>query len=214
MNNREQTLREEIVNAITHGLGVVFAVIAIPLLLEKTYVIDSFCAYYAVLVFGIGMLAVYSFSTLYHSVQSPKLKNKLNICDQVSIFVLIGGSYLPFVVQYADTRTATIFLIAQWFVILIGALLKLFFIRKYEKALLLVYVFLGWSVVFLVKPFSQTMPFEVIKWIVIGCVSYSIGVFFYRWKKQKYAHAIWHLLVLGGTICHYWAVYTMYELTQ
>jgi hemolysin III len=211
MNNREQTLREEIINAITHGFGIVFTLCGIPLLLQKAYVTGSLSAYYAVLIFGIAMFAVYFFSTLYHSVQSPKLKNKLNICDQISIFILIGGSYLPFVLQYTDTQTATIFLMAQWLIILIGALLKLFFIKKYEKALLFVYVFLGWSVVFLVKPFSQTMPFEVVKWILLGCGSYSIGVFFYRWKKQKYAHAIWHLFVLVGTICHYWAAYKMYE---
>ena len=212
MSHRSQTLPEEVVNAFTHGLGVVFALVSMPYLVEKSRKMGEFMPVLAVLIFGIGMLAVYVSSTLYHSIQSPKLKQRLHVCDHVSIFFLIGGSYVPFVVAYADARTATIFLSLQWFIILVAAVLKLFFIGKYENVSLFVYVFLGWSVVFLVKPFSATMPFDVFKWILIGGLSYSIGVFFYRWKKQKYAHAVWHLLVLGGTMAHFVAIWKINDV--
>ena len=212
MNNREQTLEEERINAITHGLGVVFTLCAIPLLLKKTYVTGSFYAYWAVLIFGFGMLAVYSFSTLYHSTKASKLKHTFNIYDQASIFILIGGSYLPFLQHYIDAQTAIVFLIFQWLIIGIGVFLKVVSIKKHENILFWVYIVLGWSVVFLAKPLMQTMDLEVVKWIVLGGISYSIGTIFYRWKSKKYAHAVWHIFVLGGTICHYWAAYRMYEL--
>ena len=212
MSNREQTLEEERINAITHGLGVVFTLCAIPLLLKKTYVTGSFYAYWAVFIFGFGMLAVYSFSTLYHSTQSPKLKHIFNVYDQASIFILIGGSYLPFVLHYLDAQTATIFLIFQWLVIGIGVFLKLISVTKHENILFCIYIALGCSVIFLTKPLLQTMPTEVIKFVVSGCVSYLIGTIFYRWKSKKYAHAVWHVFVLGGTICHCWAAYQMYEI--
>jgi hemolysin III len=214
MAHRSQTLPEEIVNAITHGLGVVFALVSMPFLLEKARKMGELMPVLAVSIFGIGMLAVYLSSTLYHATRSPKLKQRLHVCDHVSIFFLIGGSYVPFVVQYADAPTATIFLSLQWLVILIAAVLKLFFIGKYENVSLFVYIFLGWSVIFLVKPFSATMPFDVFKWILIGGLSYSIGVFFYRWNKQKYAHAVWHLFVLGGTVAHYVAIWKISDFVK
>jgi hemolysin III len=155
----------------------------------------------------LGMIAVYLSSTLYHAVQKSKLKNRLHVCDHVSIYFLIGGSYVPFVMAYTDSKTATVFFTIQWAIILIGAVLKLFFLGKNEKISLLVYIVLGLSAVFVFTPFRLNMPLEVFKWIAIGWLSYGTGVFFYRWTQQKYAHAIWHLFVLGGTVAHYIAIW-------
>ncbi|MDZ7880686.1 MAG: hemolysin III family protein [Saprospiraceae bacterium] len=207
MSHRTQTLPEEKVNALTHGLGVIFAVVGTPILLEKSRTLTGFDIDLGILMFGFGMLVVYLSSTLYHASKAGKLKDKLHICDHVSIFFLIGGSYVPFVQAYTDAQTAFLFLSAQWTVIVIGAVLKLFFTGRYEQFSLFTYIVLGWSAVFLFVPFRENMPFEVLKWILIGSVSYSIGVFFYRWDKQKYAHAVWHLFVLGGTIAHYIAIW-------
>jgi hemolysin III len=207
MSHRTQTLPEEKINAITHGLGVVFAIIATPLLWDKASKSPAFDTHLGILMFGFGMLAVYLSSTIYHATRAGKLKNRLHICDHVSIFFLIGGSYVPFVQAYTDDNTALLFLSAQWTVIVIGAILKLFFTGRYEKFSLFTYIFLGWSAFFLFVPFMANMPFPVFKWVLIGGVSYSIGVFFYRWDKQKYAHAVWHLFVLGGTVAHYIAIW-------
>jgi hemolysin III len=207
MSHRSQTLPEEKINAITHGIGVVFTLIAIPILFVKSSKIEGYNANLGTIMFGLGMLAVYLSSTLYHATQTIKLKKRLHVCDHVSIYFLIGGSYVPFVQAFTDAETALIFLSIQWAIILIGAVLKLFFLGKNEKISLLVYIVLGWSAIFLFKPFSANMPVEVFKWILIGGFSYSIGVFFYRWHSQKYAHAIWHLFVLGGTVAHYIAIY-------
>jgi hemolysin III len=207
MSHRSQTLPEEKINAITHGIGVVFTLIAIPILFVKSSKIDGYNANLGTIMFGLGMLAVYLSSTLYHAIQTIKLKKRLHVCDHVSIYFLIGGSYVPFVQAYTDAQTALIFLSIQWSIIVIGAVLKLFFLGKNEKISLLVYIVLGWSALFLFKPFSANMPVEVFKWILIGGFSYSIGVFFYRWNQQKYAHAVWHLFVLGGTIAHFIAIW-------
>jgi hemolysin III len=207
MARRAQTLPEEKINALTHGIGVLFTLIAIPILLEKTSKVTGNYVNLGIIMFGLGMIAVYLSSTLYHSAREIKLKNRLHVCDHVSIYFLIGGSYVPFVMAYTASTTATIFFTVQWAIIVIGAVLKLFFLGKNEKISLLVYVVLGFSAIFLFTPFQLNMPFEVFKWISIGWLSYGIGVFFYRWAEQKYAHAVWHLFVLGGTIAHYIAVW-------
>jgi hemolysin III len=214
MSNRKQTLPEETVNAITHGLGVVFTLIATPILLEKSSKSAVYETHLGILMFGFGMLAVYLSSTLYHATRATKLKNKLHVCDHVSIFFLIGGSYVPFVQAYTNAQTATLFLSAQWLVILIGAGLKLFFTGRYEKMSLFTYIFLGWSAFFLFEPFMDNMPFDVFKWVLIGGISYSIGVFFYRWSEQKYAHAVWHVFVLGGTVSHYIAIWKISDFVK
>jgi hemolysin III len=209
--HRPQTPHEEKWNTITHSLGVVFTLISIPWLLTKVDKSGSQIEYLGLLLFGFGMMAVYLSSSLYHAVQSRALKRTLQIVDHVSIYFLIGGTYFPVVYQYTDTRTSTIFLIAQWVIILLGTIMKLFFTGKFEKISLFVYLFLGWSVVFLIKPFLVHMPFDVFKWIMIGGVAYTGGVIFYRMDHKKYAHAIWHLFVLSGTIAHYIAIYRMYN---
>jgi hemolysin III len=209
MKHRNQTIEEERVNAITHGLGIVLTIVTIPHLLAKASVNGNMSAYGSIVLFGIGMMAVYVSSALYHAMQEPKLKNRFHICDHASIFLLIGGSYAPFVQQYCDTQTAIIFLTAQWFIIITGMVFKLFFTGRYDKASLFAYLFLGWSAVFLVKPFMANMPFHVFQWVLVGGLSYTIGVLFYRWDKQKYAHVVWHIFVLGGTMAHCWAVWLM-----
>jgi hemolysin III len=211
MLKRSQSYEEEKVNTLTHGIGIIFALVAIFPLLGKADKMASFTADMSVLIFGFGMLAVYTSSTLYHAIQNPLYKKKLHICDHVSIYFLIGGTYAPIVQHYVDSETAAIFLTVQWGIILLGAILKLFFTGKYEKASLFVYISLGWSLIFLVKPLSDNMPFDVFKWVLIGGLSYTTGVFFYRMDERKYAHAVWHLFVLLGTVAHYIAIYKMYD---
>jgi hemolysin III len=214
MSKRTQTLEEEVVNAITHGLGVLFALIATPFLLEKVSKTGDSNAQLAVMVFAFGMFVLYLASTLYHAVQEAALKEKLLICDFIGIFILIGGSYAPFVYHYTDSQTATIFLTFQWVVIFIGSVLKLFFGDGYEKLSLLTYVILGWSVVFVMQPIRANMPYEVSKWLLGGGISYSIGIFFFRLEKQKYAHAVWHVFVLGGTVAHFIAIWKINDFVK
>src|SRR5688572_10269834 len=123
---REQTLSEEKANYITHGLGILFSIVAVPLMVFYALEQKSVSTIWGVAVFGFAMLMVYSMSTIYHAVQQKDLKRVLRIWDHISIFIMIGGSYTPFVIKYTDSHTATIFLITMWSIIAAGSILKVF----------------------------------------------------------------------------------------
>ncbi len=204
---RAQTLEEEKMNVLTHGLGVVFTLIAIPMLIKKANAYGSPYAVLTVCVFGMGMLLTYVSSTIYHAVQHPRRKNILHVCDHICIFLLIGGTYTPIIFRYIPFDDALFFMITMWSIIALGIIFKLFFTGKLEWLSLSLYVFLGWMLVFVAKPISKTMPFDVFMWILYGSFSYMIGIIFYRWRSRKYTHAVWHCLTLLGTVAHYVAVY-------
>ena len=208
---RQQSHKEEQVNAITHGLGVVFALIAIPFLITKaaesgtTYGVSTVC------IFGFGMLATYLSSTIYHAVKDPKKKNLWHICDHICIFLLIGGTYTPVIFRHLPFDDALLFMSTMWGIIVLGIIFKLFFTGKLQWLSLTLYVFLGWMLVFVAKPISKTMSDEVLTWILYGSFAYMIGIFFYNWRSRKYSHAVWHCLVLMGTVAHFVAVYKSFS---
>jgi hemolysin III len=202
-----QTSKEEIWNAITHGLGVIFALGAMPFLLYDAYQAGGFTVTFGVAVFGFGMLMCYLSSTLYHAVTREKLKSRFLIWDHISIYLLIGGTYTPVVLAYTDSQTATIFLSIMWTMIVIASVLKLFYTGSFEKLSLVLYLFLGWMIVFLAESMYQNMPLEVFWWILAGGIAYSVGVIFFIWERLPFNHSIWHLLVLAGTIFHFVAIY-------
>lgn len=208
MQKRPQTLSEEYLNAGTHAIGVLFVLIAMPFLIINSFHTQIYFLGIGMLVFAFGMLCSYSSSTLYHFYQNPIIKTKLKIFDHISIFLLIGGTYTPIVQKYTDFYTALIFLIVMWSLILGGAILKLFFTGKYKIVSTILYVMLGWMVVFIAQPLSLTMPLVIFYWILAGGLSYTIGAVFYlNDGKIHYGHAIWHCFVLFGSITHFIAIY-------
>jgi hemolysin III len=151
-NDRVQTPEEEKINVLTHGLGIVFTLIT------------------TVCVFGFGMLATYLSSTIYHAVTNPVRKEFWHICDHICIFLLIGGTYTPVIFRHIPFDEALFFMATMWGIIALGIVFKLFFTGKYEWFSLLLYVFLGWMLIFVAKPIGQTMSPEVLKWILYGIV--------------------------------------------
>jgi len=206
MAHKIQSEQEELINTITHGVGILFAAIASPFLLAYVNHNGTPGNFWAVAIFCFGMLTVYTSSTLYHAVRDTKLKAKLRVWDHISIFFLIGGSYTAIVQRYVTETTATTFLIIMWAIISLGSLLKLFFTGKYGKLELALYVGLGWMAVFIFQPLSETMPLDVFWWLLAGGLFYMSGVYFYARKKMLYNHGIWHCFVLSGTISHFVAV--------
>lgn len=207
MTKREQTPKEEIVNAITHGVGIFFCLLAMPFLLLKAFTNNNIIFFLAVLVFGFGMLFVYTFSTLYHVAQNQKVKDYFQIGDHISIYFLIAGTYSPHMVKYLNTKTAIFFLCIMWSIVLIGSIFKLFFTKKFKFLSTFLYLALGWMIVFVIEPLTSTMPLIVFLWILVGGLSYTIGVYFYLKDHKKYYHSIWHVFVLFGTISHFVSVY-------
>ncbi len=204
---RVQTDLEEKVNAITHGLGIILSLIAIPFLIVKSTHSQNLMMVWGVSIFSFGILAVYLSSTVYHSLRTPKLKRLANIIDHISIFFLIGGTYTPIILHYISREKATLFLTVQWCIILAGVILKLFFTGKYEWLSVTLYIMLGWMLVFVIKPLILTMPYTIFLWIIGGGVCYTFGVVFYVMENKKHAHNVWHCFVLAGTILHFVAVY-------
>ena len=204
---RQQSYKEEKVNALTHGLGVLFALVAMPFLIKQALDFGANYAVTTVCIFGFGMLATYLSSTIYHSVQDPLKKHRWHVCDHICIFLLIGGTYTPVIFRHIAFDDALFFMGTMWGIIALGIVFKLFFTNKYEWLSLILYVFLGWMLVFVAKPIAKTMSTDVLNWILYGSFAYMIGIVFYKWRSQKYSHAVWHVFTLAGTIAHFVAVY-------
>ncbi len=208
MPKRVQTLSEEYSNAITHSSGILFVLISMPFLIANSFFTQSHFLGIGMIIFAIGMLCSYTSSTLYHSYQNPTIKRKLKIFDHISIFLLIGGTYTPIVQRYTEFYTAFIFLLIMWSLILVGGILKLFFTGKYKILSTILYLLLGWMVVFIAQPLSLTMPLSIFYWILAGGLSYTIGAVFYlNDGRIYYGHSIWHCFVLFGSAAHFIAIY-------
>jgi len=207
MARREQTLKEEVANAITHGLGILFCLAAIPFLVFHALQKSNTSTVWAVAIFGFGMLMVYCSSTLYHYATNKETKRVLRIWDHISIFLLIAGSYTPMVIKFTDFKTSVIFLSVMWTVVVLGSCLKLFFTGKYNLLSVALYVAMGWMAIFIIRPIVNNMPPQVLYLLIASGLAYTLGVVFYLWHKLQYHHAVWHVFVLAGTVTHCFAVY-------
>ncbi len=198
---------EELANAITHGLGLVSTLWFYPDLARLALLYPHPSMAFGTSIFGFGMLMTYLSSTLYHAIQVKKYKDFMQICDHISIYFLIAGTYTPVILRYVSPEISKPFLILLWTMVLLGSIFKVFFTRRFPWLSTGIYLFMGWMVVFLYQPLLAQMSWAVFKWILIGGLAYTLGVVFYKWHSLKYHHAIWHVFVLIGTGSHFWATY-------
>ena len=199
-------LKHELANSVTHGVGVVFFMIAIPVLMA--YCVRYSTRDYTVCagIFGFGLMITYLSSTLYHSFHHAETKRIMRIFDHVSIFLLIGASYTPIVYHYLPADFSIPFLIVLWIIVGIGSVFKIFFTGRFRLASTFAYAGLGLMSLFILKPISTNMSAMTEILLVAGGLSYALGVPFYIFKKLKYNHAIWHVFVFGGSVLHYFVV--------
>lgn len=196
-------INKEIANAITHGIGVVLFIVAVPILLSYCAIHTKPLFTWSVALFGFGLMMVYFSSTLYHGIQHEKTKKALRIIDHISIFILIGGSYTPIVMSCLPKEKSIPFLILLWSLITLGSIGKLFFTGRYRLFSTMFYVAICWMALGVIHILFETMPGFSFNALMVGAALYSIGVVFYLLKSIKYNHAIWHVFVLGGSISHY-----------
>jgi hemolysin III len=157
-------------------------------------------------VYGATLVLLYTASTLYHSVRSPRLKRFFRIIDHASIYLLIAGTYTPFtLVNLRGGWGWTLFGLV-WGLAALGILFKVFFVGRFSIASTAVYLLMGWLVVIAIKPLLTLVPSGGILWLLVGGLAYTAGVVFFAWGKLPYNHAVWHVFVLTGSICHYFAV--------
>ncbi len=202
-NHKRYPLAEEIANSITHGIGAALSVAGLVVLIVlagDTWRIVSFSIY------GGSMIAVYLASTMYHSFQRPRVKAVLRILDHASIYLLIAGTYTPFLLISMRGVWGWALLITVWGLALLGVVSKTVFARHFRNPSTWLYILMGWLSLVGLKQALAAIPGGGLALIAAGGVIYTVGVIFYAWRKLPYNHAIWHLFVLGGSVCHYLAV--------
>lgn len=198
---------EEKLNIITHGFGFGLSILGLVLLIIKAARLGSSLLLVSFTIFGASMVLLYAASTFYHSATNPKLRYRLNILDHASIYLLIAGTYTPFaLVTLSGWVGWTIFGVV-WAMALTGIILKLFYTGRYNLLSTIMYVVMGWIIVFAVKPLISNLDTAGLLWLVAGGLSYTVGAGFFLLDKIKYNHAIFHLFVLLGSFCHFISIY-------
>jgi len=206
-NKKGFTRKEELWNSISHGAGAAFAVAALVLI--SVYAAGTGDQWKIVggVIFGVSLVVLFLASTLYHGFKEGKAKDVFEIIDHSAIFILIAGTYTPFtLVNLRGPVGWTIFGII-WTLTLAGIVYKIFFVRKFVIFSTLLYIFMGWLIVFAIGPLSQTLSSGGLFWLVMGGVLYTLGTPFYIIRRIPYNHAIWHFFVLGGSVCHFITVF-------
>lgn len=199
-------LNKEIANSITHGIGLLFGIVAIPILIAMAATSGNTKGIVGASIYGFSFLMVFGFSTLYHSIPHPKVKKVLQTLDHISIYFLIAGSYTPFILAYMFNATGITMLSILWGLTFIGIFFKIFFTGKFNVVSTIIYLVMGWMLIIVLKPFIANMSTSTIALISTGGGLYTLGVVFYLWKKLTYHHAIWHVFVLAAAVCHFVAV--------
>jgi hemolysin III len=206
--DREQSLREEIANSVSHGLGLVAAVVAIPFLLARAVRVGDAIFVAGVALFAVAMLLLYSGSTLYHGLPNGRAKRVFRVLEHSAIYILIAGSYSPFTLGVLRGPWGWTLFGIVWALAATGVLLKTLGNSSHPIVSTVLYVAMGWLVVVAAGPMLARVPTAGLLWLLAGGLSYTLGVAFYatdRWLH--FGHAVWHLFVLAGTACHGVAVY-------
>jgi len=200
------SIREEIASALTHGLGAVAALAASAVLITLAAIHGDGWALASAIVFGVALLLLYTASTLYHAIQHPIAKGRLKVFDHCAIYLLIAGTYTPFTLIGLRGPWGWGLFTAIWSLALAGVIFKLFFTGRFKLLSTGIYIGMGWLVVVAIKPMLASIDGWTLGWLLAGGLSYTLGTYFYHRESIPYAHAIWHMFVLGGSVCHFVAV--------
>lgn len=205
--NYKYSKKEEKLNIITHAFGLILSITAFPFLLMKSFDYEGFSKSLSLLVYGFSLIILYAASTFYHAANEPNLRRKLNILDHAAIYVLIAGSYTPFTIIVLKGTLGWFILGSTWSFAIAGIVMKLFYTGRFEKLSTILYVLMGWQIIFAMKPLSNNLSNEGVELLFYGGIFYTIGALFYSLKKIQYNHAIFHVFVVLGSFCHFLTVY-------
>lgn len=200
--------KEEKLNTISHAVGILIGFLALPVLLYENKHNDRLSVL-SIWIYIISFIMLFSASTIYHYISDVEKKKLARKLDHISIFFLIAGSYTPIcLITLIELSGWKIFIII-WSLAILGLILKIFFTGKYEIISVLLYLAMGWFVIFEIKTLYPVFEKQSFLYLILGGIFYSIGVIFYTSKKIKYGHFIWHLFVLAGSIAHLMMVYSI-----
>ena len=199
-------LKEETINAVTHGLGAVLGSVGLALLVALAALRGDAWHIVSCSIYGATLVLLFTSSTLYHSFRIPRVKHVFRIIDHSSIYLLIAGTYTPFLLVSLRGRWGWSLFGVVWGLALAGIVFQIFFVRRFRLAQTLIYLAMGWLALVAAKPLLARVPKPGLLWLLAGGLFYSLGAVFYLWKRLPFHHGIWHLFVLGGSACHYFAI--------
>lgn len=203
--DRVATLREEIANAATHGVGFVASLIGVPILVLTAAARGERLTLIGASVFGATLLALYAASTLYHAIPHPTLKQRLRVLDHAAIYLLIAGTYTPFTLGVLRGVWGWTLFGIVWTLAALGVLFKVFFGPGWQRASTAMYIGMGWLIIVALKPLMNALPTMGLLLLAAGGLFYTGGCVFYLARKS-WSHPVWHVFVMGGSACHYFAV--------
>jgi hemolysin III len=206
--SRSCTPAEELANALTHGLGVVASVAGCAILVTLGALRGTAWHVVSSAIFGATLILLYTASTLYHCAQRERVKARLRVFDHCSIYLLIAGSYTPFTLVGLRGGWGWSLFGVIWGLAVAGVVFKLFFTGRFVRLSTAIYLGMGWIVLIAVVPMVQRLSVPTLAWLVAGGVAYTVGTVFYLSRRLPFAHAVWHVFVLGGSVCHAVAVAT------
>ena len=198
---------EERINITSHAFGFVLSIVALVLLVRHASLYGNAWHIVSFSVFGVSLMVLYAASTVYHSAKNPSFRKKMRIVDHASIYILIAGTYTPFTLVTLNGFTGWVVFGITWGMAVTGIILKLFYTGKYDSISTLMYVCMGWIIVFAIEPLINNLSSDGLIWLVAGGMAYTTGAILYSIKRIKFNHAIFHIFVLIGSACHFISVY-------
>ena len=205
--NQHYSDKEERLNVITHALGLLLSGIGLPFLIVKSFNFEGFWKPASLVIYGLSLIILYAASTFYHAAKDPRLRRKLNIFDHAAIYVLIAGTYTPFTILALEGSLGWMIFGLTWTFALIGIVLKLFYTGRFDKLSTALYLLMGWQIMFVINPLMERFTTEGLQLLFAGGVFYTIGAVLYSIKKLPYNHAIFHVFVVLGSVCHFFSVF-------
>ena len=200
------SLCEEIANSITHGIGIVLAIAALVILTAFAGIYGNVWHIVSVSIYGTTLILLYTASTLYHSIQQPRVKRILRVLDHSAIYLLIAGTYTPFTLVSLRGPLGWWLFGMVWGFALVGTVFQSSLMKRWRAVSLVLYIGMGWAILMAIKPLMVSVAAGGIVFLILGGLAYTTGIIFYVWKKLKFHHAVWHLFVLTGSILHFFAV--------
>jgi hemolysin III len=197
---------EEKLNATSHAIGSLLGICALILLIIYNSNKTDY-SLFSVILYGVSIILLFSASALYHSVKNEKNRHLFRIIDHISIYFLIAGTYTPVLLITLSTSNGWTLFYTVWGIALCGVVLKLFFTGRFEIFSTLLYLLMGWLIVFDFLNLSKAIGNNGILWLFAGGLLYTIGIVFYAIRSIPYNHVVWHIFVLGGAICHFFMIF-------
>jgi hemolysin III len=202
----DYTPREEIANSVTAGLAAALSIAGLSVLVSLAAIRGDAWRVVSFSIYGATLVLLYLTATLYHSFRSPRVKRFFQIMDHAAIYVLIAGTYTPFMLVNLRGGWGWSIFGVIWGLAVAGIVFKILFIGRFNALSTAAYVAMGSFILIALKPALAAIPRGGLLWLLIGGCAYTSGIAFYAWRKLPYNHALWHLFILGGSICHFFAV--------